>query len=111
MIPTLERPIAQPRVTATPLPVMFVNTWLPVGGAETLLVNLIRRLDRSRFAPELCCLKSLGPLGEELSQEIPTFHNLISNKWDIGVLGRLTRLFKERHIGTVITVGAGDKMF
>jgi hypothetical protein len=54
-----------------PLRVMFVITSMPVGGAETLLVNLVRRMDRSRFAPELCCLKEFGPLGEVLSQEIP----------------------------------------
>jgi glycosyltransferase involved in cell wall biosynthesis len=97
--------------TTTRLPVMFVITSMPVGGAETLLVNLIRRMDRSRFAPELCCLKSLGPLGEVMAREIPTFNNLLSNKWDIGVLGRLTRLLKERRTAAVITVGAGDKMF
>ena len=50
---------------------MFVITSMPVGGAETLLVELIRRLDRSRFLPELCCLKDLGPLGEMLAREIP----------------------------------------
>ena len=50
-----------------PLRVMFVITSMPVGGAETLLVELIRRLDRSRFLPELCCLKDLGPLGETLA--------------------------------------------
>ena len=47
-----------------PLRVMFVLTSMPVGGAETLVVELIRRLDRARFLPELCCLKELGPLGE-----------------------------------------------
>ncbi len=40
-----------------PLTVMFVNTSLPVGGAETLLLNLVRRMDRERFQPEICCLK------------------------------------------------------
>jgi glycosyltransferase involved in cell wall biosynthesis len=90
---------------------MFVITSMPVGGAETLLVNLIRRMDRTRFAPELVCLKSLGPLGEALSQEIPTHAQLIAGKWDIGVLGRLTRLFRNRQAAAVVTVGAGDKMF
>jgi glycosyltransferase involved in cell wall biosynthesis len=90
---------------------MFIITSMPVGGAETLLVNLIRRMDRERFAPELCCLKSLGPLGEMLSSEVPTFSNVLSNKWDIGVLGRLTRLMRQRKIAAVVTVGAGDKMF
>ena len=105
---TLEKQI---RSTTKPLPVMFVITSMPVGGAETLLVNLIRRMDRSRFAPEICCLKSLGILGEEMAREVPTFSNLLSSKWDLRVLGKLTRLFKERHTAAVITIGAGDKMF
>ena len=54
-----------------PLRVMFVITSMPVGGAETLLVELIRRMDRGRFLPELCCLKYIHPLGELLSREIP----------------------------------------
>lgn len=108
---TLQPIESAPVPTAAPLPVMFVITSMPVGGAETLLVNLIRRMDRSRFAPELVCLKSLGPLGEELSREIPTHSQLIASKWDIGVLGRLTRLFRRREAAAVVTVGAGDKMF
>lgn len=110
-MPTLELEIPEEKQATTKLPVMFVITSMPVGGAETLLVNLIRRMDRSRFSPELCCLKSLGPLGEELSREIPTFSNLLSSKWDLRILGRLTRLFTERQTVAVVTVGAGDKMF
>lgn len=95
-----------------PLRVMFVITSMPVGGMETLLVNLIRRMDRSRFEPELCCLKALGPLGEVLAREIPVHTGLISNKYDFGVWGRLTRLLHDRQIDAVIGVGTGgDKMF
>ena len=95
-----------------PLRVMFVITCMPVGGAETLLVNLVRRLDRDRFAPELCCLKYFGPLGDVLAGEIPAFTGLLSQKYDVTVLGRLTRLLKQRSIDAVITVGTGgDKMF
>ncbi len=50
---------------------MFVLTSMPVGGAETLSAELMRRLDRRRFLPELCCLKEFGPLGESLAAEIP----------------------------------------
>jgi glycosyltransferase involved in cell wall biosynthesis len=112
-MPTLELQSleATPASATSPLPVMFVITSMPVGGAETLLVNLIRRMDRTRFAPELVCLKSLGPLGEMLSREIPTHSQLIASKWDIRVLGRLTRLFRNRKAAAVVTVGAGDKMF
>ena len=95
-----------------PLRVMFVITSMPVGGAETLLTEIIRRIDRERFAPELCCLKRFEPLGEELSREVPSFTGLLSQKYDFAVLWRLTRLMRRRRIDAVVTVGTGgDKMF
>ncbi len=95
-----------------PLRVMFVITCMPVGGAETLLVNLVRRMDRDRFQPELCCLKYLGPLGEMLAAEIPTFTGLLAHKYDFKVLSRLTHLLEQRDSDAVVTVGTGgDKMF
>jgi glycosyltransferase involved in cell wall biosynthesis/O-antigen/teichoic acid export membrane protein len=97
--------------SARPLRVMFVITSMHVGGAETLLLNLLRRIDRSRFSPELCCLKELGELGEQLQHEIPVYEKLLRNKFDIGVFWRLTKLLRRRQIDAVVTVGAGDKMF
>ncbi|MGB9688442.1 glycosyltransferase [Thermogutta sp.] len=95
-----------------PLRVMFVITCMPVGGAERLLVDLVRRLDRRLFAPELCCLKYLGPLGEVLAQEIPAFTGLLKHKYDFRVLPRLYRLLRDRRVDAVVTVGTGgDKMF
>jgi glycosyltransferase involved in cell wall biosynthesis len=94
-----------------PLRVMFVITSMPVGGAETLLANLCRRLDPECVLPELCCLKEPGPLGESLRDRIPVHARLLRNKWDGLVLGRLRRLFRERRTDAVISVGAGDKMF
>ncbi len=94
-----------------PLRILFVTTSLPVGGAETLLANLVRRMDRTRFAPEIACLKERGPLGVELAKEIPVYCNLIQHKTDLWVLRRLTKLIRSRNIQAVVTVGAGDKMF
>lgn len=94
-----------------PLRVMFLITSMPVGGAEVLLVNLIRGLDRERFVPLLCCMKDLGPLGEEMAAEVPAFHDIIRNKYDITVAGRLAQLFRQERIDALVTVGAGDKMF
>jgi glycosyltransferase involved in cell wall biosynthesis len=96
---------------AEPLRLMFVHTFMPVGGAETLLVNLIRRLDRARFSPEICCLKHPGPLGEVMAREVPLFSHLLAGKYDVRVLPRLTRLLANRRIDAVVTVGAGDRMF
>ena len=99
------------RLPVEPLRVMFVNTSLGVGGAETLLVNLVRKLDRDRFVPEICCLKERGELGEVLAGEVPVFCDLLRHKFDLRILGRLRRLFRARRIDAVVTVGAGDKMF
>lgn len=93
------------------LRVLFAVTSMPVGGAETLLVNLVRRLDQWRFAPEIVCLKAPGPLGEELARELPVHARLIRGKYDVTVLPRLARLMKRRGADAVVTVGAGDKMF
>jgi glycosyltransferase involved in cell wall biosynthesis len=90
---------------------MFLLTSMPVGGAETLLENLVRRLDRSRFLPELCCLKTLGPLGEQLAAEIPAVSGMLAGKYDLRVLQRLTAVLRQRRVDALVTVGAGDKMF
>ena len=90
---------------------MFIITSMPVGGAETLLVNMVRRFDRTRIVPMIGCLKEKGVLGEELSSEIPVYENLIYHKYDVAVAARLRKLFKEEKLDAVITVGAGDKMF
>jgi glycosyltransferase involved in cell wall biosynthesis len=94
-----------------PLRVLFVQTDMRVGGAEMVTANIIRRLDRRQFAPELCCLKQRGALGEELANEIPVHHGLLRNKWDLRVWPRMTALLRRRKIDAVVTVGAGDKMF
>ena len=90
---------------------MFLLSSMPVGGAETLLVNLIERMDREQFDPEVCCLKERGPLGEHLAASIPVHSEFTRGKFDITVLGKLTQLMRSRQIDAVITVGCGDKMF
>ena len=98
-------------VTASPLKVMFIQTDMRIGGAEMLTANIIRRLDRNRFAPELCCLKERGTLGEMLAEEIPVHYGLLQSKFDLRIWPQLTRLLRRQGIDAVVTVGAGDKMF
>jgi len=94
-----------------PLRTLFVITSMPVGGAQTLLVELVRRMDRSRFTAELCCLKELGPLGEVLAREVTTLSHVIRHKYDVRVLRRLTGHLRETEIDAVVTVETGDAMF
>jgi glycosyltransferase involved in cell wall biosynthesis len=94
-----------------PLRVLFLVTSMPVGGAETLLMNLVRRMDRKRFAPEIVCLKQPGPLGEQLACEMRIHSHLLTSKYDLRVLPKLWRIMRIPRADAVITVGAGDKMF
>ena len=94
-----------------PLRCQFLITSMPVGGAETLLVNLMRRLDPNVLQPEVICLKEPGPLGEQIRDEFPVHSQLIGSKYDATVLYRLARLMHHSQTDVVITVGAGDKMF
>lgn len=101
----------QPRSERGPLRTLFLLTTMPVGGAETLLVELIRRLDRTRITPEIACLKDLDELGHLMSKEVKTSSNYLSNKYDLRVLPRLTAHFAKNQVDAVVIVGAGDKMF
>ncbi len=95
----------------TPLRVAFVMTSMPVGGAETLLVNLVRRMNRRNFAPEVICTKERGSLGEILAQEMPVHSGLYRQAWDLRIAKRMKKLIRTRQYDAVITVGCGDKMF
>ena len=108
---SVHRVQANPQGHRAPVPVMFLTTSLPVGGAETLLADLVRRLDRTRFRPEICCLKGRGTLGAALAREIPVFSGLLHHRLDLAVLRRLVRLLRRRGVRAVVTVGTGDKMF
>lgn len=94
-----------------PMRVMFIHTSLFTGGAEMLLLELIRGLDRRRFAPEICCLKQAGPLREQVPDGVPVFDQLIKHKYDLPVVWRLAQLFRQRKIDAIVSVGAGDRMF
>ncbi len=97
---------AEPR-----LRLAFVITSMPVGGAETLLMNLVREARKLKVESAICCLKEPGPLGELLAQEFPVVANLIQHKYDWRVLPKLKKVFRKQRTDAVITVGAGDKMF
>ncbi len=106
-----QEQIRPDEVRTYPLNLSFLVTSLPVGGAEVLLVNLVRRLNRSLFAPRVICLKEAGALGDEVATEVPLSSNLLGHKFDFRVLPRLIHDFRSDRTDAVITVGAGDKMF
>ncbi len=94
-----------------PLRTMFVITSMPVGGAETLLVNLLRKFRSTHVIPAIACLKEKGPLGTEIAREFSVTEHWLQSKYDVRVLPRLANHLRKEKIDAVISVGAGDKMF
>ncbi|MBN1476941.1 glycosyltransferase [Candidatus Sumerlaeota bacterium] len=52
----------------SPLRLVRLITWLPIGGIERRLVATLPRIDREIFAPEVICLRERGPLAEDLER-------------------------------------------
>jgi glycosyltransferase involved in cell wall biosynthesis len=48
--------------------VVYIIGSLLVGGTERQLVELIKGLDKSRFAPSVCCMFTRGPLQKEFKE-------------------------------------------
>ena len=94
-----------------PLKALFVITSMPVGGAETLLVNLLRKFRPSHILPSIACLKEKGPLGDEIAKDFAVTEHWLRAKWDVRVLPRLANHLRKEKIDALISVGAGDKMF
>lgn len=85
--------------------ILFLETRLGMGGAEQMWCELIKRLDRTRFRPVVCCLYEPGVLGEELQRSgIPVHSHLASNRWDVGVFFRLSNLLRRERVDLLYTI-------
>ena len=84
--------------------VMFVIWSLQMGGAERVVAELARGLDRRRFEPLVCCLNFKGQLAAELEAEgIPVFALDKRPKLDPRLLPRLVRLMRRERVQVVHT--------
>lgn len=86
-----------PGPPASPVRIGFCITDLDPGGAERALVQIVRRLDRSRWEPFVICLSPPGALVEDLrAADIPVTCLGVRSRWDFAVLGKLTRELNAR---------------
>jgi glycosyltransferase involved in cell wall biosynthesis len=76
--------------------VFYVINSLRIGGAEQLLVNLARHLERERFEMVVCALWSDGPIGETLREAGVAVHclNKKPSLYSPGTLYELIRLMR-----------------
>jgi glycosyltransferase involved in cell wall biosynthesis len=83
------------------LRVLHLITRLPVGGAERLLVDVVRGLDRGRFESLVCCIQEKGPLAAELERfGVPVFclDRMRSKRFDLPAVRDLARLLRRERI-------------
>lgn len=86
--------------------VLHVIPQLPVGGAETLVFHMVRGLDRRRFAPAVCVLGELGPMGAEMERvgvEVTALESFRAPGRLVRVVRGLARLIRGRGVQIVHT--------
>lgn len=81
----------------TPIPIAFCITGLQPGGAERALVQIVKRLNREKWAPVVYSLTGTGPLVADLQAAgIPTEILHADTAWDVSIIRKLAGKFKEQ---------------
>jgi glycosyltransferase involved in cell wall biosynthesis len=86
------------------LRILHLITRLPVGGAERLLVDVVRGLDPARFESVVGCIQEKGELAAELEAAGFTVHcleRMRSKRFDWGAIGDLAHLMRSQRIDVV----------
>jgi glycosyltransferase involved in cell wall biosynthesis len=80
-----------------PIKVMYLITDLKFGGAQTLLLELLKRLDRKRYLPQVACLfGGDSPLGKQIqASDVPLTDLRMHAWWRLDALWRLYRLLRK----------------
>lgn len=84
--------------------VLMVTSGLHIGGAETVVRNIMRSIDRRRFNVGACCLKELGLLGEQIARDgvnIVALRQPESGRVDYLTSLKLRRVIRDWHIDVV----------
>lgn len=87
-----------------PARILHLFVTLPVGGAENLLLSIVRRLDPQRFASVVCCIAERGVVGDQIAaMGIPVVELHLMNKsgMDGRVVPALVELIRRERIDMV----------
>jgi len=86
-----------------PLKTLFLIDELDIGGTEQQILELVRRIDRSRFEPVVCCFRHGAKAREIESMGVRVVHEPKSLKADPGLVLRLARLMRRERFDIVQT--------
>lgn len=88
------------------LKVLHIFSTLPVGGAEMLMLNIVKNIDRERFDIVVCCLGQEGATGRQIKDygvEVISFNSRRLGGLNIPLLLRLKDFIRERRFDAVHT--------
>jgi len=92
--------------------VAVVVSHLTIGGAEQLLLELLRHIDRRRFDLHVLFLREPGILGKEVLQlGFPVHTGIIRSRFDIAGVFRLAQLLKEFRADVVFLINHLNSLF
>jgi glycosyltransferase involved in cell wall biosynthesis len=92
--------------------VAVVVSHLTIGGAEQLLLELLRHINRQRFDLYVIFLREPGILGKEILQlGFPVSTGIIRSKFDLSGVFKLTRLFKNFQTDVVFLINHLNTLF
>ncbi len=86
------------------LNVLYITLNLGQGGAERVVINLAKALNRSKFKPTVCCLYDKGSFAEEVEKEnIKVVALNKKSKIEPSIIGKLVGIIRENDIHIVHT--------
>lgn len=74
---------------------------MPVGGVETQLLSVLRRLNKDRYNVSICCIKDLGVLGEKAADsgiKMIALNLMKSNRFSPGIARQISRTIREHNV-------------
>jgi len=89
-----------------PICLLHVITRLPIGGAEQLLLGIIKHLDPKKFTSVVCCIQDRGELADEFESNGVTVINLdlmAKGRFDRSVVPSIRKLIIKYQIDVIHT--------
>jgi len=84
--------------------ILYIIWSLGLGGAERVVINLAKGLDRNKYNPMVCCLNDKGVFADELEREgIEVIALNKMGKFDFSILYRLFSILKDNRIQIIHT--------
>ncbi|MEW6269388.1 MAG: glycosyltransferase [Thermodesulfobacteriota bacterium] len=85
------------------LRILFVIDELDIGGTEQQILEIVRRIDRDRFDPYVCCFRHGRKAQEIEALGVPVLHEPKRLKADPGLVLRLANLMRRERFDIVQT--------